>query len=94
MSYCSIKVSLLIKLDLHLTQGMQSQYSKHSLACLGPNADGKLLRSPKTPFQLKLGRWKKASCPEILGNNEVSTNASLLINCAPHSCMYLFLKQD
>ena len=33
-------------------------------------------------FNLNLGRWKKALCPKIIGNNEVSTNESLHLDYA------------
>ena len=39
-----------------------------------------------TPLKLNLGRWKKDLCSKI-DNNGVSTNESLPLDYAWHSCM-------
>ena len=39
------------------------------------------------PLQLNLGRWKKTLCPKI-SSNKVSTNESLPLDYARHSCTY------
>lgn len=41
------------------------------------------------PLQLNLGTWKKALCPKIGNNSEVSTSESFMpLDYALHSCMY------
>ena len=45
-----------------------------------------MLSGTHTPLQLDFGRWKKALCLKITGNNEVTTDRRLTMLDGFHAC--------